>query len=212
MTDVLALDIATVTGFAWGRIGWQCASCDSTKTIAEIRELGGLSCCPERKMQLIPPIAGSRRFGKAGASDNAVFGDALKWIADILEPQPRPDLLILESMLPPGAKLGHTSTEVRDRLAGLHGIIRGVAYRRGIYQIAEYSVGDVRQHFLGERKFKREIAKRETVRRCQMLGWPVEDDNAADACALWSFAAALIEPQHALQLSPLFNKQLRAVG
>ena len=158
------------------------------------------------------PIAGSIRFGQRDASDNAVFGHCLSWLSRELEPQPRPDLLILEAMLPPGAKLGYTNTNVRDRLAGLHGVVRAVAFLRGIYQIAEYSVGDVRAHFIGDRSLKRHEAKARTVQTCRLLGWQVADDNAGDACALWSFAASIIDPDQALKLSPLFNKQLRAAG
>jgi hypothetical protein len=210
LIDILALDIATTTGFARGRIEQQCVNCGSTQTIAQVRAIGGLSCCPERRMQLKPPTASSFRFGHAGASDNAVFGNCLTWIARELEPQPRPDMVIIESLLPPTAKVGFTTSDVRDRLCGLHGIVRSVAYRRGIHQIAEYSVGDVRAHFIGDRRLRRADAKRETVLRCRQLGWDAIDDNAADALALWSFAVALLEPSHAMTLSPLFNKNLRA--
>lgn len=179
MTDILALDIATVTGFARGKVGET-------------------------------PIAGSVRFGRPGASSNAVFGSCLSWLSKELALEPRPDLLVLEAMLSPLAKVGATQADVRDRLAGLHGVVRGVAHLRGVYQIAEYSVGDVRQHFIGERSLKREQAKRRTVIVCRQLGWQVADDNAADALALWSFAAALIDPAQALKLSPLFNRALRA--
>ena len=112
-------------------------------------------------------------------------------------------------MLPPMVKFGSTTTAVRNRLAGLHGIVRGVAHLRGIYDIAEYSVSDIRRHFLGDHMIKREQAKHETIARCRQLGWKVEDDNAADAAALWSLAASLLKPELALRLSPLFNKKLR---
>ncbi len=180
MTLILALDVATTTGFALGR------PADGA-----------------------PAQIGSIRFGNAKASNNAIFAHALKWISKLLEPEPRPMTLILEAMLPPMVKSGHTSTDVRNRLAGLHGVIRAVAHLRGVYEIAEYSVTDIRRHFLGDHMIKREQAKTETVRRCIALGWPVEDDNAADACALWSLGASLIDPTLALRLSPLFNKQLR---
>jgi hypothetical protein len=179
--DILALDLATRTGFVRGQ------PADA------------------------PAQIGSVRFGNADASNNAVFGNALTWISKLLEPEPRPTLLILEAMLPPNAKFGHTHTEVRDRLAGLHGIMRAVAHLRGVYEIAEYSVSDIRRHFLGDHLIKRDKAKEETMRRCRQLGWPVEDFDQSDACALWSLAASLIDPTLALKLSPLFNKNLRAV-
>jgi hypothetical protein len=178
MTDILALDIATVTGWARGRVG-------ST------------------------PASGSIRFGKAGASENAIFAHAIKWVAEMLDPQPRPDVLMLEEMLPPGAKVGFTTTWTRDRLAGLHGIVRGVAHLRSVFDIRAVSVGNIRQHFIGERHLKRHKAKPAIVEHCRQLGWPCADDNAGDALAAWSYACSLIDPAQGLLVSPLFNKQLR---
>jgi hypothetical protein len=155
------------------------------------------------------PTAGSIKFGRPSATNNAIFGNALKWISQLLEPQPRPDLLIVEAMLPMAAMQGETSRAVRDRLAGLHGVIRGVAYLRGVAEIAQASVGDVRMHFLGTRSLKSMDAKAAVLERCERLGWSCPDHNAADACALWSFARSLIDPKYALVVSPMFNKQLR---
>jgi hypothetical protein len=179
--NILALDLATVTGFARGDVA--------------------------RPMPA--PIAGSIRFAKANASDNAVFAHCMNWISELLEPQPRPDLIAIEAMLPPLAKFGSTTGEVRDRLAGLHGIVRAVAHLRGIDRIEAYRVGDIRAHFIGERSLKRDAAKRAVMYRCAQLGWQASDDDAGDALALWSHAAAQIDPNHALTLSPMFNKLLQ---
>jgi hypothetical protein len=178
VTDILALDLATCTGWTRGKVGAE-------------------------------PVFGSLRFGKSGATNNAVFGNALRWISGLLEPQPRPDIIIVESMLPPEAKLGTTSRDVRDRLAGLHGIIRGVAFLRGIYEIQQASVNDVRGHFIAMRGLKRDEAKAAVMQRCRKLGWLVINDNEADACALWHYAVCLLDPEQALRVSPLFNKDLR---
>jgi hypothetical protein len=174
---VLALDIATRTGFALGRVG-------------------------ER------PTFGSIRFGKSSSNDNVIFAGALDWTSRFLEPQPRPDLLALEALLPPDAMRGKTSKAVRDRLAGLHGIVRAVACLRDVGKIETYSVGDVRSHFIGDRKAKRDVAKRETMRRCLQLDWHVQDDNAADALATWSYCCSLIDPRLALRTVPLFNRRI----
>ena len=185
MTLILALDLATRTGFARGRVG----------------EL---------------PISGSINFGRNGSSRNrtggAIFAAALRWVSQELEPQPRPDLLIMEAMLPPDAVRGSTSRALRDRLAGLQGIMKGVAHLRGIGEIAEATVGDIRGHFIGDRSLKRDHAKRTVMERCRALGWQCNDDNAGDALALWSYACALIDPKWALQVSPLFNHKLRVVA
>lgn len=178
---ILALDIATTTGFARGRVGEK-------------------------------PIGGSIRFGRPGASSNAVFGRCLQWIAKELEPEPRPNILIVESMLSPDAKVGFTSRDVRDRLAGLHGIVRAVAHLRGVYDISEAGVGQVRAHFIGASNLKRDAAKSQVLMRCDQLGWDASDDNAGDAFALWSYAAGLLDADWALRLSPLFNPDLREVS
>jgi hypothetical protein len=180
MTDILALDLATVTGWARGVVGGR-------------------------------PTAGSIRFGTRSSGDGEVFGHAIGWASKLLEPRPRPDILVLEAMLPPGAKVGQTNSSTRDRLAGLHAIVRGIAHIRGggEIEIACYSVGDIRHHFIGQRGLRREQAKREIMLRCEMLGWSCSDNNAGDALAAWSFACSIIDPTQALKVSPLFNKQLR---
>jgi hypothetical protein len=154
------------------------------------------------------PIAGSVRFGNSSSDENVIFAAALDWASQFLAPQPRPDIVMIEAMLPADAMKNHTSRAVRDRLAGLHGVIRAVAQLRGIGKIESCSVGDVRSHFIGHRGAKREHAKRQTMRRCACLGWDCKDDNAADALAVWSYACALIDPALALRLTPLFNKAI----
>jgi hypothetical protein len=178
MVDVLALDLATITGWARGPVG-------------------GV------------PTSGAIRFGKGSASEAAVFFHTLKWVGEVLDPQPRPDVLMIEALLPPGAKVGATNRETRDRLAGLRGVVLAVAHGRGVYNVKEGTVGNIRQHFIGERMLKRAKAKPAIVARCQELGWPCDDDNAGDALAAWSYACSLIDPRQALLVSPLFNRRLR---
>jgi hypothetical protein len=151
------------------------------------------------------PTFGSIAFARGDDSDAEVFGRALRWLSTLLEPQPRPDMLVLEALLPAAAKIT-TNKLTRDRLAGLRGAILGVADCRGIRRIHEIAVGDVRAHFIGTRGMKRNVAKREVMRACRRLGWNVEDDHAGDACALWSYACSMIEPKLALRVSPLFQK------
>jgi hypothetical protein len=173
--DILALDLATRTGWARGIIG------------------AGA------------PQSGTVQFGNSEASNNAVFAHALSWLSTKLEPKPRPDIVIVEAMLPPTAKVGHTSADSRDRLAGLHGIVRAVTYLRGIYEIHEAGVSTVRAHFIGASNLKRDEAKRQVMHRCRELGWAIDDHNAADALALWSFCASTIDPEFGISISPLFH-------
>ena len=130
MTAILAIDLATTAGYASGKLG------DAA------------------------PVCGSITFRGNGANfSDGVFSAAMEWLHDLIAGEP-PDILILEKMLPPDAMKTRTSRAVRDRLAGLHGVVRAVAHRQGVGEISEASVGDVRAHFLGERGLRRLEAKR----------------------------------------------------
>jgi len=156
------------------------------------------------------PSSGSIRFGKNAAMNNEVFAAAHTWLAEFLNQPPIADVLIMEALLPPDAMRNHTSRAVRDRLAGLHGIARGIAHKAGIGEISDVGVGNIRAHFIGDRGLYREAAKREVMRKCQALGWPAADNNAADALAAWSYAAAIVDPKHAIAVSPLFRRRVLA--
>ena len=182
MQDILAIDLATTTGFARGRVG------DPA------------------------PTFGTIKFHGSGTHDgNSVFAAALRWMTESISDNP-PDMVVIESLLPPAAMLNQTSRAVRDRLAGLHGVIRGAARRRGVGEISDVGVGEVRKHFIGTRGLHRTEAKKAVIDQCHALDWQVKNDNEADACAIWSFAVSLIDPKQALRVSPLFNKKLRVVA
>src|SRR5262252_45670 len=103
MNEILALDLATTTGWCRGAPG-------------------------------SIPKCGTERVAKYdGASHNAIFANALTFFAFFLTVDPRPTSIIIEALLPPQAMLGETSRKTRDLLAGLHGVVRGVAHSRGIY-------------------------------------------------------------------------------
>lgn len=151
------------------------------------------------------PSCGSVRFGKTRTPAAEIFGNAIRW-AEAYIGSVKPDILVLEALLPPEAMEGHTSRGVRDRLCGLHGIMLGIAHNAGVGEIVTASVSDVRAHFISERGLKRAQAKKAVMDKCQSLGWTVEDDNQGDAAATWSYACALIDPKLALRGSPLFNR------
>ena len=151
------------------------------------------------------PTARSIEVATVGADSNKVFVGCLRWFDDALQQGPLPDILAIEELLPPLARRGHTSTGAQHKLAGMHGIIRALAVRHGVPEIASANVLDVRQHFIHHRSFPRDKAKRAVLAMCGMLGWPADDSNCGDALALWSYTVALINPAFALQTTPLFS-------
>jgi hypothetical protein len=180
MTDLLALDIATVTGFARGHVG------------------------PDA------PTCGSVRFAKPGASQLAICGRALEWAIDTIKP-PLPDVVAIEDLLPPHVTRGKSNQD-HDLLAHLHGVILGVCFARGVYKVHKHSVQAIRAHFIDLKSCRRGEAKSEVQRKCKELKWLAgDDDDAADACAVWSYQCGLLDRDHAVRISPLFQR-VRAIA
>ena len=169
MKKILALDLATRTGFAFGEPGEK-------------------------------PRFGSIRFASVGASHEAVFGKAINWAQDIFTKLAPDQFVYEEPMQFRGGKSRAGNDEI---LYGLPAIMQGVAHNLGIHDVRKARVADVRLHFI-HRNCKREIAKRETMRRCRLLGWGVTDDNEADALALWHYACTFQDSKLAIQTSDLF--------
>lgn len=172
---VLGLDVATVTGFAYGRV-------DANR-----------------------PTWGCKRLGSASSPSAEVFGVALNWARDFF-PQIKPDVVMIEALLPPSAMREKTTRAVRDRLCGLNAIMMAVAHDIGVGEIGCAPVSDIRDHFIYGHTLTRKLVKAAVVAKCKELDWHVSNDNEADACAAWSYATALINPKLALRGSPLFNR------
>ena len=177
MTDILALDIASKLGWARGHVG------DAA------------------------PTCGSVRFGSDGASHDAIYGAAGTWMIELLMQEPRPDIVAIEALLPPHV-IRKRSNQEHDLLPGLHGVIRMVLFLKGVYRPQLVPVQTWRNHFIDLSVVARGEAKLHVLRKCRSLGWlECADDDAADACGLWSYACACIDPVTALQVSPLFMRR-----
>lgn len=148
------------------------------------------------------PRSGSVSFGTDESSHEATFGNALTW-ANEKFPEFAPTLIVWESPLAPSFKRGETNIGTTAILFGLPAIIGAVAYLLKI-TARQASVQDVRKFFLGSNP-KRGAAKHLTMMQCRAHGWTVEDDNEADACALWSYTCSILDPKLAPRTSPLFH-------
>ena len=162
---VLALDLATRTGWAIGEPG---------KT----------------------PVSGSIRFASQGASHEAIFARAFAWAGEIIENN-APTTIVWEAPMPTSFNRGRTTSDVTTILFGLPAIVGAAAYRLGIYDVRKANTKDVRNHFIGCNP-KRARAKPLVMRQCRAMGWEVEDDNEADALAVWHFMCSILEPKLAV--------------
>jgi hypothetical protein len=151
MKTVLALDLASQTGFAIGEIG------------------------------LAKPFSGTIRFASEGASHEALFAGAVKWMSDMCHGY-GPTTVVWEAPLPTSFKGGTTNISTTTLLFGLPAIIGAVAYLKGIYDIRKARTTDVRQHFIGANPKGKE-GKKLVQRQCRAHGWEFADDNEADALA-----------------------------
>ena len=114
---VLALDLASVSGWAVGEPG-------------------------------SVPAHGSHRFASQGASHEAIFASAVRWINETITTY-EPGIIVWEAPLPTSFNRGNTTSNTTTLLYGLPAVIGAVAYLRGIYDIRKAETRDVRLHFIG---------------------------------------------------------------
>lgn len=172
---ILALDVATVTGVAVGALGGS-------------------------------PNAWSIDLGQ-GKSEDYRFSQALVHTHRLIETY-SPDLIAVEGAVG-GPRTSHF-------LVGLLACIRGCACNRKI-RVESYSVAAIRRHFVGghvtsaayghlepkrRKAAARSAGKNLVMARCRQLGWQADDDNAADAAALWDYACALESRSHQITSIP----------
>lgn len=174
---ILALDIATVTGLAFGTPGDQ-------------------------------PYYFAHRMAKTGDDDDDAVAEMIRWLNGIFKTY-QPTHFYREASLPSsgmGAKTTHaTSTRLigLNKAAGATAVLRGIprSNRRDVFPQTH------RKFFVGQAR--PENPKAATIKRCREMGWEPQDDNVADALAIWSFACAQIAPDTALDTTPLFSPRKR---
>lgn len=157
------------------------------------------------------PQSGSLRFAAPGASMGAVFCHFRMWLTRIAN-ENKIDVVVFESPMTPSHMRGKTNITTIRTLMGLPAITEEVFFTRGLaearyYDLREAKVVDIRRHFLGSTRYRRVAAKAMTIAACRRIGWFPQDDNAADALALWHYQASIFEPRLALQTSPLFKRE-----
>lgn len=161
---ILALDLATVTGFAYGDLP------DSLPTPLEVA--GGVR---------IPTVThGTFRSGDSKTEDKIFFKTFFNWLDDHITFF-NPRLIIFEAPIHTG---GRTSFQTARRLMGLATLVDTLCGLRDVPIAKEADIATIKKHFTGSGRAK----KPDMIRQCHALGWQPNDDNAADAIALWHFA------------------------
>ncbi len=171
MNEVLALDVATVTGWAFGSVG----------TVAPSTSLEASAGISDPQ-----PFSGVERIGSKELSDGQFFAKYESWLQDLIVVN-GPDTILYEAPYISTDK--HIKTA--RRLLGMAAITEKVASQMRI-KVFEANNATVRKHFCGKGSAPRKDLKRLVQIECDRRGWIYADDNEADALALWDYAKACL--------------------
>lgn len=177
--DILALDLATTLGWAYGP--------------------------PDPRDGLI--TYGSIRLGKPGEPQSLKFANFMKWLGGRMLAFP-PRVLAYESPASPEVMRGKTTFDTHRLLMGLPAIAEAVAGNLNSPPLLyEASVPDIRRYILGA-KAKAGEGKKLVFEKMVRLGFKPDDDNVSDALAVHRFFAAEFCPELRVEMSPLFTRRI----
>lgn len=129
-----------------------------------------------------------------GASD-LVFDRTLAGISEsisILARQVKAEHICIEAPLL--LNDSEHGAHVSMALIQLTGAMRAAAKRAGA-EVHLFAVSTVRKQFIGDGRLSGRIAKKAVQDRCSQLGWPFQDDNQADANAVWFLGMSRFYPR-----------------
>ena len=173
---LLALDVATNTGFAFGEVA------------ADTR-----------------PLSGVIRFGAKGCVDDDSWRAALVWLHDQIKVL-APDVVAIEAPIMSSQAAGGTNAQTMVRLLGLQAVLRTVVAVNLPVAAKLIHVQSARKAFIGRGNLPGAEAKRLVRQKCIDLGWLTEDSatfDKADAMCVWAKAASDLDPSIRWQFEPL---------
>lgn len=171
MRNLLALDVATTTGWSFGPIS------------ADAR----------------PSLSGAQRFGEKGADDARVWRHALIWLTDQIAVL-RPDVIAIEAPINSASPAGGSNAQTLGRLIGLQAVLRTVVEIKLPVSAKMIHVQSARKLFIGAGNLPGAQAKQMVQARCIDLGWVAAADAQPDKCdamCIWAKAVADIDPAFA---------------
>lgn len=172
---ILALDLATVLGWAW-------ASTDAVR---------GWPRTPLEAKAFKPGTgglfrSGSHRLVDPGSADGAVGVAYREW----LEQQLRffqPQWVVFEAPLPPTGSAARRSLRTARRLLGLAFLTEAVCWEAGL-ECREVHISTVKKHFAGHGGAK----KPDMIAACHARGIDAKSPDEADACAVLDVAISFL--------------------
>lgn len=168
------------------------------------------------------PVCGS--YEVPGKSSGALGLNAGRWYRKFIE-QHNPEVIVYEQPLAPqylvrkdketGKLVFNTTRHTLEILYSLPFLLESVAahYRVPIFDVP---AADWREHYLGKITFPKNLPAKEKRLRWKRyalnkgieLGWGPQDDNAGDACGVWSYARGVCVPGLAMAPTALFGRAI----
>lgn len=129
------------------------------------------------------PDFGAGHFAPEGAKNDAIFGGAFKWTVELLQAH-RVNRVRIEQPLDPRHLGKMTNRATFERLYGIPAAVRAACYLCKCYDIEDVPAAKVRAS-LGLKGVKKAEWKERVMWAVQARGFECEDNDAADALALW---------------------------
>lgn len=167
MKMLLALDIATQTGWAFG------------DPLTHLCGAGGLPV-PGPK-----PLSGSRRVLRPGAGLGESLSSVRQQWGKFLGEQ-RPAWVAYEAPIMGGSAANLSTVRL---INGIIGTIESLCWELKIAAPIQVNVATIKKHFTGSGRADKAAMMAAAARR----GWSVSDDNEADALALFDLVASRIQ-------------------
>ena len=145
------------------------------------------------------PVLKTVRFRDSEDTIEHTWGRVTKWAVRELK-EAKPECIFVETH-PPIIK----SYDANLIQIGIWSIIVGIADARGI-RCYRAPVNDIRAHFIGSRRYKRDIAKQRTMDVCLQLGFNPANFDESDAVAAWHYGCFRVAPEKManMRTEPLF--------
>lgn len=150
------------------------------------------------------PVHGPLRYGTRilapeGSGEDAIFAGCIDFMVQRFSAF-KPRVVAYEAPLDP-RHLKKTTKETIERQIGFPAIVKGLAYKFGIYDTRFVEVRDIKEYWLGRSNIKSDMSKRMIRDKLRGLGYSPDTLDASDAIAGHRYVSAGIDPT--LRIEPL---------
>ena len=142
----------------------------------------------------------SKILGARGSSHDSRFAEALKLARWLINDNGVEAVGIEAPIIVP--RRDNKSTN--ELLMGMNANIRGWCYIKAV-RCQSFEIAFIDKLFIGARQKGRAERKAAIQHRCKMLGWSPKTDDEADAGSVFFVMCAEIDPDFAINNSPLFG-------